>query len=36
VDDPAGLDARRAELGLTPESDYLKSEFLVRSCAQSR
>lgn len=35
VDDPAGLDARRAELGLMPEADYLKTEYLVRECAKA-
>jgi hypothetical protein len=34
VDDPAGLDARRAELGLMPEADYLKNEYLVRACGK--
>ena len=36
VDDPAGLEARRQELFMPSVRDYLKMEYLVRSCAQTR
>jgi hypothetical protein len=35
VDDPAGLDARRAGLFMMPIADYLRNEYLVRFCAQA-
>ncbi len=36
VDDPAGLDARRKELFLQPVAEYLKADYLVKTCAQPR
>ena len=36
VDDLAGLDARRKELFMAPVADYLKMDYLVRSCRESR
>jgi hypothetical protein len=33
VDNPAGLDERRKELGMQPMADYLKNEYIVKSCA---
>ena len=35
VDDPAGVDARRKELFLPPVAEYLRMDYLVKSCAQS-
>jgi hypothetical protein len=35
VDDPAGLDARRKELFMPPIRDYLKTDYLVKLCAQT-
>jgi hypothetical protein len=36
VEDPAGLDARRKALFLAPMDEYLKMEYLVRSCAMRK
>jgi len=35
VDDPAGLDQRRKDLGLIPMPEYLANEYIVKSCQAS-
>jgi hypothetical protein len=35
IDDPAGLDLRRKELFMPPVRDYLRMDYLIKSCAQT-